>query len=285
LCVSLPPAYPLSRTAPQLQLLSRYIGPYGVDSELFGTITRTFISNNPSRGGLPLWNPPDADHDNIEGNTNQGVGEVVIFDGIESARTTITRWYEEKANQALASESAREGEFTRSRVGNQDDMPVDVEELVPPLPMGPICVPDGMEIIESTPIHDRGSTFVARVCHITHPSQVQQVIEHLRDNKHIRRAAHPTINAWRCTVDGIMHNDNDDDGETAAGSRLAHLLQILELDHVLVLVTRYFGGTHLGPDRFKHINQCARDALELGGFLEEKLSPTRRNGRKGHNKK
>ena len=57
--------------------------------------------------------------------------------------------------------------------------------------------------------------------------QVQQVIEHLRDNKHIRRAAHPTINAWRCTVDGIMHNDNDDDGETAAGSRLAHLLQIL----------------------------------------------------------
>lgn len=57
--------------------------------------------------------------------------------------------------------------------------------------------------------------------------QVQQVIEHLRDNKHILRAAHPTINAWRCTVDGVVHNDNDDDGETAAGSRLAHLLQIL----------------------------------------------------------
>lgn len=70
-----------------------------------------------------------------------------------------------------------------------------------------------------------------------------------------------------------MHNDNDDDGETAAGSRLAHLLQILvselsvienniwpwpnwtsietqELDHILVVVTRYFGGVHLGPDRW-----------------------------------
>lgn len=72
-----------------------------------------------------------------------------------------------------------------------------------------------------------------------------------------------------------MHNDNDDDGESAAGSRLAHLLQILvgcvffsfgssflsihpldsrhrprqELDHILVVVTRYFGGIHLGPDR------------------------------------
>ena len=90
-----------------------------------------------------------------------------------------------------------------------------------------------------------------------------------------------------------MFTDNDDDGETAAGGRLAHLLQILvsigasidlliarqlpwhiftrvfqEVNNVLVVVTRYFGGIHLGPDRFKHINQAARNALELGGFLD-----------------
>jgi hypothetical protein len=62
--------------------------------------------------------------------------------------------------------------------------------------------------------------------------------------------------------------DCDDDGETAAGSRLAHLLEILEVENVLVVVTRWFGGIHLGPDRFKHINQAGRDALEVGGFLE-----------------
>lgn len=86
--------------------------------------------------------------------------------------------------------------------------------------------------------------------------------------------------------------DNDDDGETAAGGRLAHLLQILvsdccfafalsrvrsvtmnihdlqEVSNVLVIVTRYFGGILLGPDRFKHINQAARNALEVGGFLD-----------------
>jgi putative IMPACT (imprinted ancient) family translation regulator len=39
---------------------------------------------------------------------------------------------------------------------------------------------------------------------------------------------------------------------------------------VLVIVTRYFGGTLLGADRFRHINQAARDALELGGFIETK---------------
>jgi putative IMPACT (imprinted ancient) family translation regulator len=81
--------------------------------------------------------------------------------------------------------------------------------------------------------------------------------------------------------------DNDDDGESAAGGRLAHLLQILvshpllclivlleyylqDVKDVLVVVTRYFGGTLLGADRFKHINQAARDALELGGFIETK---------------
>lgn len=41
-----------------------------------------------------------------------------------------------------------------------------------------------------------------------------------------------------------------------------------EVNNVLVVVTRQFGGTHLGADRFKHINQVARSALELGGFLD-----------------
>ncbi len=41
-----------------------------------------------------------------------------------------------------------------------------------------------------------------------------------------------------------------------------------DIDDVLVIVTRYFGGIHLGPDRFKHINQAARNALERGGFLD-----------------
>lgn len=43
-----------------------------------------------------------------------------------------------------------------------------------------------------------------------------------------------------------------------------------DVDNVLIVVTRYFGGIHLGPDRFKHINQAARNALEDGGFLDVK---------------
>jgi putative IMPACT (imprinted ancient) family translation regulator len=50
--------------------------------------------------------------------------------------------------------------------------------------------------------------------------------------------------------------------------RLEYLVK--DVKDVLVVVTRYFGGTLLGSDRFKHINQAARDALELGGFIETK---------------
>lgn len=51
-----------------------------------------------------------------------------------------------------------------------------------------------------------------------------------------------------------------------------------EVNNILVIVTRYFGGIHLGPDRFKHINQAARNALEIGGFLDA-AEPIKKQGR------
>jgi putative IMPACT (imprinted ancient) family translation regulator len=83
----------------------------------------------------------------------------------------------------------------------------------------------------------------------------------------------------------ILTPDHDDDGETQAGARLKHLLEILELENVLVVVTRWYGGTLLGADRFKYINQVARDALELGGFLEEKERGTGGTGKSKGKKK
>lgn len=102
-----------------------------------------------------------------------------------------------------------------------------------------------------------------------------------------------------------MLADNDDDGESAAGSRLGHLLGLLVSPSSLFLLVytatdelkigrercRYRGiemvrwdtvrpphhphrvpsswvRHRLGADRFKHINSAARDALVVGGFLD-----------------
>ncbi len=37
--------------------------------------------------------------------------------------------------------------------------------------------------------------------------------------------------------------------------------QILDVRNVLVVVSRWYGGILLGPDRFKHISNCARSIL------------------------
>ncbi|TFY50464.1 hypothetical protein EVJ58_g11039, partial [Rhodofomes roseus] len=263
LIVSLPPSYPIS-SPPQLQLLSRYVGPYGVDAALFGAVLRTYIS----RDGVE-WAP----------------GGVCVFDGVEWVRETCARWLEERMSERRAGEILREDERAdardepeeaEGRVKAVEERVKSVEQLEAEARM-----PEGVEFVVAEPIVDRKSVFIGRACQITHPSQVSTILAHLMSDRKIARAAHPIINAWRCRVGANLHQDNDDDGETAAGGRLAHLLQILDVENVLVVVTRYFGGIHLGPDRFKHINQAARNALELGGFLDAPATDSHSGRKKG----
>ncbi|TDL29356.1 UPF0029-domain-containing protein [Rickenella mellea] len=258
LLVTIPSSYP-STSPPQLQLLSRYIGAYSVDSSLFGSILRIFISKD----GVE-WSPDT----------------VCVFDGVEHVRERCANWHTEHINAEKAGTLLREDEKeSKKHEPNRKESPPEGGHMrmIDP-PDHPVPTLDGIHIVHTEPIHDRKSTFIGRACRITHPSQVPIVLSHLRSDRKIGKATHPTINAWRCTVDGLIHQDNMDDGETAAGSRLAHLIQILDLDNVLVIVTRWYGGIHLGSDRFKYINQVARGALELGGFLdnpEERNRPSR----------
>lgn len=63
---------------------------------------------------------------------------------------------------------------------------------------------------------------------------------------------------------------SSDDGEQYGGS---HLLKVLNEEgtvDVLVVCSRWFGGTMLGPIRFQHIERSARAALE-GWTEREKL--------------
>ncbi|KAG6856039.1 hypothetical protein H0H87_008143 [Tephrocybe sp. NHM501043] len=260
--VSLPEAYPVS-SPPQLQLLSRYVGAFGADSGLFGSILRTFISVN----GVD-WT---AD-------------SVCVFDGLQSVVERCTAWYENRLSAEKAGELLREdakeqsSSSTDTQTSDTNDhrlLPEDAKSIVASMN----TLLEGLELFTAEPIADRKSVFVGRACRISHPSEVPLVLSHLMADRRISRAAHPIINAWRCQAGSVLHQDNDDDGETAAGGRLAHLLQILEVNNVLVIVTRYFGGIHLGPDRFKHINQAARNALDIGGFLDSPAESAKKAGR------
>lgn len=77
------------------------------------------------------------------------------------------------------------------------------------------------------PLTDRKSTFQAHVAEATTVEQVSIVLHELKSNRKIATATHNIV-AYRIH-DAARHvflQDCDDDGESAAGSRLLHLLQV-----------------------------------------------------------
>jgi hypothetical protein len=53
---------------------------------------------------------------------------------------------------------------------------------------------------------------------------------------------------------------HDDDGEKWAGARLQHVLSDTDVEGVVV-VARWYGGQNIGPIRFTHIENTAKEAI------------------------
>ncbi|XP_022083903.1 protein IMPACT-like [Acanthaster planci] len=131
------------------------------------------------------------------------------------------------------------------------------------------------------PITDRRSTFQAHLAApISTAQQVTQVRRMLLENRKIANATH-NILAYRiyCEDRGTFLQDCDNDGEAAAGPRLLHLLEILDVQNVMVVVSRWYGGIMLGPDRFKHINNAARNILDEHGYIQKNEGRSKKKGK------
>ena len=124
--------------------------------------------------------------------------------------------------------------------------------------------------ISGEPLLDKKSSFQAHLCEVHSEEEVRGALQQLlTSSSKIQRASH-NMSAWRIAettiqADGeeriIIKHDNDDDGEDAAGSKLAYLLDMRKDVNVLVVVSRWYGGIHLGPKRFAHIVNVARKLL------------------------
>ncbi|BHF66141.1 hypothetical protein SprV_0200915500 [Sparganum proliferum] len=123
------------------------------------------------------------------------------------------------------------------------------------------------EIYHGEPITDRKSVFQAHCCHVNSLQEVSLFIRKMLEDSKVASATH-NITAWylRAKLRDSSNTlslvaDFDDDGETHAGARLLHLLTMAADEGVAVMVSRWFGGIKLGPDRFKHINNAASSLL------------------------
>eukprot|EP00921_Rhytidocystis_pertsovi_P017002 GHVQ01026775.1.p1 GENE.GHVQ01026775.1~~GHVQ01026775.1.p1 ORF type:complete len:235 (+),score=14.41 GHVQ01026775.1:539-1243(+) len=133
-----------------------------------------------------------------------------------------------------------------------------------------------IKIYSGDTIVDRKSVFQGHVASVTTKDEVQDVIATLENVPKISRSTH-NMTAFRIRSSQLcadksptLYQDNDSDGENGAGHRLQHLLELNKLENVFVMVSRWYGGIQLGPDRFKHINNAARQALISSGILAPK---------------
>ncbi len=122
-----------------------------------------------------------------------------------------------------------------------------------------------MQIFSGESFVDRKSRFQAHLTRVNSVEDVQLFCDTLKMNNKIAKATH-NILAYRIADD----SGHDSDGEDQAGRGLEMLINSTNIDKIAVVVSRWFGGIHLGSDRFRLINKAARDLLHSHNLIQEK---------------
>lgn len=102
-------------------------------------------------------------------------------------------------------------------------------------------------------ISDRGSKYAVSGGAVQSRADVDTFIKHLKKKKKFAKATH---NSWGVLLpDGPLKSD---DGESGAGVIILRMLETAGLHNHVIVVTRWYGGKHLGGDRFRHVAEACR---------------------------
>jgi putative IMPACT (imprinted ancient) family translation regulator len=108
---------------------------------------------------------------------------------------------------------------------------------------------------------DRGSKYAVSGAAVDSRAQVDATLKTLKRDKAYAKATH---NTW-----GVLLPDGTplkgDDGEAGAGMVILRMLERAELQGHVIIVTRWYGGKHLGGDRFRHVQTCVSAYLDAYG--------------------
>lgn len=110
-------------------------------------------------------------------------------------------------------------------------------------------------------VQDKGSKYSVSGARVSNRDDVAAVLKQLRRKKKYAKATH---NTWAVIFDD-GEQVKDDDGESGAGAMMLQMLEREAIQNTLVIVTRWYGGVHLGADRFRHVRTCVQRYLETFG--------------------
>ena len=117
-----------------------------------------------------------------------------------------------------------------------------------------------MLVLENV-ISDRGSKYAVSGGPCATEADAKAFIKELTRRKKFAKATH---NTWGLlTETGGVKND---DGESGAGMVILRMLEREGVTSHIVVVTRWYGGKHLGGDRFRHVQDAVRMYLAEAGI-------------------
>ena len=109
-------------------------------------------------------------------------------------------------------------------------------------------------------IEDRGSRYSVSVGRVQRRADIKLFLKQLKSNKKYAKATHNTW-AARISQDGLIYETKADDGETGAGMVILRVMQKKQVSDCVICVTRWFGGVKLMGDRFKHVQDATKYAI------------------------
>ncbi len=116
-------------------------------------------------------------------------------------------------------------------------------------------------ILHEKIIEDRGSKYSVSYGKVAGREDIQTFLKTLKKNKKYAKATH---NSWaaRISKDKAIYETKNDDGETGAGMVILRIMQKENVTDCVICVTRWFGGVKLMGDRFKHVQDATKYAIE-----------------------
>lgn len=147
-----------------------------------------------------------------------------------------------------------------------------------------------MCVLRSSPFEVMKSVFFCHTANVRSAEEAGKFVCWVKLHRDVCDATHNIV-AWRIHLGGgeevreeDLEEHADDDGEHAAAAKVLFLLQKMEVLNRVVVVTRHWGGVLLGPQRFKCINEAAKDAVELAREKDPGFICTKK-GKAGERKK
>ncbi|MBL4671146.1 MAG: YigZ family protein [Arenicella sp.] len=111
-------------------------------------------------------------------------------------------------------------------------------------------------------VRDRGSKYAVSGGKVVNSAQAKDFLKSLQSKKKFAKATH---NTWAVIYrDGVGKGTRakSDDGESGAGMIIVRMLEREAVFDHIVVVTRWYGGVHLGGDRFRHVQSCVNAYLD-----------------------